>query len=117
MQIEGMKSFMFFDEELRTLTVDTTGLGDEIRGTYQLKIILTDPIDVKKSYDYLINIFRSPSTVVAEWAPEIEEEKEIAEIEIFEIFSAKIGYVSGVGDLTVEFNDTLGIITDSTFNN
>jgi hypothetical protein len=34
---------MFFDEELRTLTVDTTGLGDEIRGTYQLKIILTDP--------------------------------------------------------------------------
>ena len=71
-----MKSFMFFDEELRTLTVDTTGLGNDIRGTYQLKIILTDPYDVKKSYDYLINIFRSPSTVVAEWAPEIEEEKD-----------------------------------------
>lgn len=71
MKIEGMKSFMFFDEELRTLTVDTTDLGDEIKGTYQLKIILTDLQGEKKSYDYLINIFRSPSTEVVEWTPEI----------------------------------------------
>ena len=112
MKIEGIKSFMFFDEELRTLTVDTTDLGDEIKGSYQLKIILTDPINVKKSYDFLINIFRSPSTAEAEWVPEIEEEDKTVDEDIFEIFSAKIGYISSVGDLTVEFNDTLGIITD-----
>jgi hypothetical protein len=54
--VEGLKKFMRFHDKL---VIDTTGLGDEVKGGYKLKVILEDSNGLSNSFDFLVNIYRS----------------------------------------------------------